>query len=251
MRPPISLKSSPRRGANAKNNGTPKSAFTGIAWFRKARKWQSHVLLGKKLKILGSFANMEEAARAYDEAAGPLGRPVNFPEPGQEQAVKLDARAMVSRYTGIRWSPPIEMWVAQHRDKKQVKQLGVFTSEVDAARKYDEAVAPLGQPVNFPGPGQRQAVKRGACDIVSRYSGVHMNARANMWRALISVQGAVQRLGLFVSQAEAARAYDAVAGPLGMPVNFPGPGQVQAVKQVAPGAVRGPVPPAMVSERGA
>ena len=40
----------------------------------------------------GPFKTEEEAARAYDAQAAPLGRPVNFPEPGtgQVQASKTE-----------------------------------------------------------------------------------------------------------------------------------------------------------------
>jgi hypothetical protein len=47
----------------------------------------------------GPFKTEAEAAQAYDAAAGPLGRPVNFPAPnsGQKKASKESA----SKFIGV------------------------------------------------------------------------------------------------------------------------------------------------------
>ena len=199
---------------------------------------------------------------------GPLGRRVNFPGPGQEQAVKRGAHGIVSKYVGVSWHVEIKKWVAGVRkDGKQV-YLGRFTSEEEAARRYDQEAAELGYPLNFPSDGQARAVKEGSSRFegvdwhhsrqlwearglehgtfvplgffatedeaaravaahrdsfiteASQYVGVHRPRSTAKWQARTDIGGTLKHLGYFESEAEAARAYDAAAGPLGRAVNL-------------------------------
>ena len=93
---------------------------------------------------MSTFDSEEEAARAYDERAVVLSRPVNFPKEGQEQAVKRGS----SKYRGV--TKRGKNWEAQIRLDGKEKGLGYFDSEEAAASKFDEAAAPLGRAVNFP-----------------------------------------------------------------------------------------------------
>jgi hypothetical protein len=74
-----------------------------------------------------------------------------------------------SKYLGVNWHRPTKKWVANIGIQGQLLYLGFFDNEVEAAIAFDKLAAPLGRPVNFPGPGQAPAVKRGAHGIVSQY----------------------------------------------------------------------------------
>jgi hypothetical protein len=63
-----------------------KSKFVGVNWHRKDQKWRAQIMAERKKTHIEYYLSEEEAARAYDERAGALGRPVNFPKKGQKQA---------------------------------------------------------------------------------------------------------------------------------------------------------------------
>jgi len=121
------------------------SQFVGVNRMPKNGRWSAIIIIDGKLTTLGNVFNSEqEAARAYDERAAALGKAVNFPTEGQKQAVKKGSSKFRGVYKhGMKWKAAISI------DGK-VKGLGTFDSEEAAARKFDEAGAPLGRAVNFP-----------------------------------------------------------------------------------------------------
>jgi hypothetical protein len=84
----------------------------------------------------------EKAARKYDEAAAPLGRPLNFPGEGQLEAVK-GSRQGFSRFKGVSWNNEHKKWVAYIIIDGKQTHLGAFDAEVEAAHTLDDAVASL------------------------------------------------------------------------------------------------------------
>jgi hypothetical protein len=55
-----------------------------------------------------------------------------------------------SSYVGVRWHKASQKWQAQIYHEGTVTHLGLFDTEVDAAKKFDEKASSLGRPVNFP-----------------------------------------------------------------------------------------------------
>lgn len=49
--------------------GRGRSAFKGVAWFKRDRRWRAYIVLDAKQQHLGYFDDEQTAARAYDAAA--------------------------------------------------------------------------------------------------------------------------------------------------------------------------------------
>ena len=142
-----------------------KSAFTGVSWNKGAKKWMAAIQKDGKRTRLGYFDDDEAAARKYDGAAATLGRPLNFPKnQGEASAVKRRDLTTIpdngqSAFRGVCWDKGGKKWRADIQKEGKKAYLGSYDDEEEAARKYDEAAATLGRPLNFPGPGVTKAAK--------------------------------------------------------------------------------------------
>ena len=139
----LSRKHFPEEGEVRQASVETASQFVGVKRNPKSKRWGAEIKIDGKKAHLRYHDSEEEAARAYDERAAALDRPVNFPTEGQAQAKKYGS----SQYRGVKKQG--NKWVAQISTGGKVKGLGTFESEEAAARKFDEAAAPLGRAVNF------------------------------------------------------------------------------------------------------
>ncbi|MFS8012625.1 putative transcription factor AP2-EREBP family [Helianthus anomalus] len=145
-----------RRGPPSKS-----SPYRGVTFYRRTGRWESHIWDCGKQLYLGGFDTSHDAARAYDRAAIKFrgtGADLNFDLSDYEEDMtkmeNLSKEEFIhvlrrrsngfsrgsSKYRGVtrhkcgRW----EARMGQLLGKKYV-YLGLFNSEVEAARAYDKA----------------------------------------------------------------------------------------------------------------
>ena len=141
-----------------------RSAYFGVSWQNRSRKWKARIQHAGRTYHLGLFAEERMAARAFDSAARRLrrelsGAKLNFPTPAEKEAAEAatDLEALgeaiastrvaqglpSSPFFGVSWKRRDRRWAAQieHAGKKVV--LGSFLDQVAAALAFDAAARRL------------------------------------------------------------------------------------------------------------
>jgi len=176
------------------------SNYRGVCWHSKIGKWRADIRRNGKNETLGYFETEEEAARQYDEAAAPLGRPVNF-------------------------LPELETEVIPHKRQRARAKVHKYAQNLSHAWTPPPAVAHV---MSAPDPSHSSMKKVRGSDSqslglasTSRFTGVSWFGSTKKWKAQANLGGKNTYLGSFNSEEEAARKYDEAVRPYGRLLNFP------------------------------
>lgn len=206
------------------------SKFYGVTWSDCSGKWRATINNGGKQTHLGVFENEEDAARAYDAAAVSAPgrrRRLNFPPtpvvPAGAALIQLPGGWAVvdeadhESLSAFHWSlcggyayrtDAVLGSVSMH---KQV--LGFpseFVDHVDLDRLNNRRANLRLATSSQNGVNKRK--QRGS--FTSAYKGVSWHKQHRKWYAQVSYEGRITFLGLFLSEVEAAAAYDRAAREL-------------------------------------
>ena len=202
-----------------KRNGARSNSASGYFGVKSSgNKCVARILRNGKLKGLGTFDTVEQAATAYDAVAVKLGRPLsklNFPDkvpsgyiPKQQ---KLDPRN-TSGYRGVSTNKNRKGFMAQITINGKFKHLGYFNTSKQAAVAYDHTVHKYNQSVsllNFPTMKhnlEKEPAKRKKRKLSSAgFRGVYKVGERFM--SQIFVHGKTKYLGLFGTAEEAAAVF--------------------------------------------
>jgi hypothetical protein len=214
------------------------SAFVGVSWNKRRRKWMAQTWHGGKNHHLSFFDDEREAARAVDTAARRLrgeeahsGGLNRVKDTGAEEdtaamAAVASEQQGPSAFVGVCWHKQSRKWAARFHHDGEKQYLGYFDDEREAARAVDTAARRLRgddahggrtrsgthwMRLNFPTEGEVKRAKDKGMPLVSVFMGVSWAKRQCNWKVQIAHDGKKQHLGYFDHEREAAQAFDTAA----------------------------------------
>lgn len=139
----------------------PRSKYCGVSWNKRDQKWQAQRCSKGKFYFGGKFSSELDAAKKSDELARKhLGvvATLNFPTPSERKKMKKNKK---STYVGVSWTNTFGKWEVRRSANGKSHFGGLFSNELEAARKSDELAKEIGntRKLNFPESEEEQKGK--------------------------------------------------------------------------------------------
>lgn len=142
------------KSTNAMNRPKPKSntsGYKGVRWNKERKLWDANIQVDKVNRFLGRYDTPQEAAKVYDYHARILHKDfayLNFPDEVYSPPTtrRKSRRGGTSKYKGVTYVKKSGKFSARCRVAKFYKFLGEFSTDIEAARAYDEYVIACGIP---------------------------------------------------------------------------------------------------------
>lgn len=147
------------KGQNCQNRKVRRreSGIKGVSFHRGAGKWRATITYSRKLMSLGLYETEEMAAAVHDLATrfyygahsetnfsqnDPRTiKDMNFPDWAEQHKISLQGS---SRFRGVGWHQECRKWRARVIFKHKEYHLGLYDSEIEAARAVNDAIVRLG-----------------------------------------------------------------------------------------------------------
>jgi len=206
------------------------SHFTGVGWHVGQKCWVARVSApgAPSSTHLGNFATELEAARAYDAAARIHGKPTNFQAAADGSSScggsGVGAESEVLS-TEVAWRiiDQNNGEAINADDSDSAKTSSSVALNARGARAYSASSDTTRSPPELPLEKLKATLK-----------GTYFHARDRKWHAKYRLHGKAHYIGTYLDEVSAARAYDARAVHLGLPLNFPDDVDASLVSSSAP-----------------
>ena len=221
-----------------KKRSNSKSGFFGVTKNTNGNKYEAAIRINQYYfaKNLGSYATAKQAAQAYDKEAIKIGRPLsklNYPKQAPAGYTPIQQALSSANTVGYRGvTKKRKKFAAQISIGVKRKHIGMYDTPKEAAIFYDRAVLKANlctSLLNFPDMVHNLDVepkrKKQKVRSSTGYRGVQKRP-SGKFRASISIDGKIIRIGQFDTAKEAAVAYDQAAikkGNKSHTLNFPEP----------------------------
>lgn len=127
-------------------------------------------------------------------------RLVNLQLISNRENVSKDKKGGSSKYVGVSWDKNSKKWISRIRINGKIKHLGMFNSEENAAKYYQDALTCVQE-------NSIEYIKVKKSKTHSKFKGVSYIKKNKKWFSQITINGKRKYLGCFNSEEEASEAY--------------------------------------------
>lgn len=194
------------------------SKYYGVYWHDTLQYWTSELKKNNIRYLIGYFHTEEEAAAAYNvkarEVYGEFAN-LNILENEQELLLlTIQRKISSSKYRGVYWNKEKEKWKTKLNYKTKEYNIGYYESEIEAASAYNVKVREI-----CPNEIHRINIIENEDEVLkftankidnksSKYRGVSYNNEKKKYAAYITYKKKTYKLGYFIDEVQAAKAYN-------------------------------------------
>jgi hypothetical protein len=187
----LQLISNRENSSKDKKGGTSK--FVGVSYLKRDKKWRARIRINDKQIFLGSFKSEKEASKYYKNA-------LTCVEENRIDEIKIKEPNFSSKFKGVSLHKLTKKWMSFIRINGKDKYLGLFNSEEEAAKYYQDALTCIEE-------SRIDEIKVKKYKLSSNYKGVHWYKPSKKWRSQITINKKKKHIGFFLCEEEAAKAY--------------------------------------------
>jgi len=195
------------------------SQYNGVCWHKENKKWSVQIhKQGGKRRYGGMFDDELDAAKRANQLCEEMGIPHKNHGISAIPNQQCHAREKTSQYIDVHWYKQRHKWAVQLNLKGGKKMYGgLFTDELDAAKRVNQLCEKMGIPHKNPEisaiPIQQHKPKK-----TSQYKEVHWYKQRDKWFAQLHLPGRQTKFGgYFNDEMDAAKKVNQLCEEIGIP----------------------------------